>query len=167
MKLFEKAHLRVGFFLSFDKFILLFYTDLTLKNENNMKSKYKVLMFMITSVLLFSGCSPVDRVKWSKIDLLGNQVPVRRIVNGLSGINGEAVWMYNRNIIYQDCDFVTANIKGRSALFVVSFEYNRKSGECKLIEYKVNGKNESPLFIYRFLTTNRYRFLPDFMDYFF
>ena len=126
----------------------------------------KILLPLIISVFLFSGCSPVDRVKWSKIDLLGNQVPVRRIVNGLSGTNGEAVWTYNSNITYQNCDVVTANIKGKSALYVVSFGYNRKSGECKLIEYKVNGQNESPLFIYRFLTTNRYRFLPDFMDYF-
>jgi hypothetical protein len=132
-----------------------------------MKLNYKVLLFMITATFIFLGCSPVDRVKWSKIDLLGNQVPVRRIVNGLSGVNGEAVWTYNRNITYQECDVVTANIKGKRALYVVSFGYNRKSGECKLIEYKVNGQNESPLFIYLFLTTNRYRFLPDFMDYFF
>jgi len=132
-----------------------------------MKSKYKVLLPLIIAAFLFSGCSPVDRVKWSKIDLLGNQIPVRRIVSGLSGVNGEAVWTHNRNITYQDSDVVTANIKGRSALYVVSFGYNRKSGECKLIEYKVNGKNESPLFIYKFLTANRYRFLPDFMDYFF
>ncbi len=122
---------------------------------------------MIIFTLFFSSCSPIDRVKWSNVNLLGNDLPVWRIVKGLSGSNGNVEWSQDTQGLSQDCDIVSAKITRKSSQFVLRFSYDRKKKECMLLEYRVNGKPESPFYIYKFMTVTRYRFLPEFVDYFF
>lgn len=124
------------------------------------------LIIIIATALFFTGCSPVEKVKWSRVDLLGNQIPVRRIVNSLSGSGGEVKWTHQQQIVYNDCDIVSARVNRKGTLFLLSFSRDRESGECRLVEYRIDGKPESPLFIYRYLSVNRYRFLPAFLDLF-
>jgi len=124
------------------------------------------LIIIIAAALFFIGCSPVEKVKWSRVDLLGNEIPVRRIVNSLSGSGGEVKWSHQQQIMYNDFDIVSAMVNRKGTLFVLSFSRDRKSGECRLVGYSINGKPESPLFIYRYLSVNRYRFLPSFLDQF-
>ncbi len=127
-----------------------------------MNIKMKILIMLIA--LSAAGCSPVDKVKWSRIDLLGNEIPVRRIVSSLSGSGGDVEWKHHQQIVYNDCDVVSAKVARKETVFTLSFVHDRKTGECRLVEYSVNGKPESPLFIYRYLSVNRYRFLPSFLD---
>ena len=124
------------------------------------------LIIIIAAALFFTGCSPVEKVKWSRVDLLGNEIPVRRIVSSLSGSGGEVKWTHQQQIVYNGCDIVSARVNRKGTLFLLSFSRDRESGECRLAGYSINGKPESPLFIYRYLTVNRYRFLPPFLDLF-
>ena len=122
---------------------------------------------MAITALIFTSCSPVDRVKWSKINLLGNDIPVKRIINGLSGSSGIIEWSEKKQIITGDCHVVSVKITRKNLQFLLSFSYDRKNGECRLIEYRVNGEPESPFYIYKFMNANRYRFLPAFIDDYF
>jgi len=131
------------------------------------KTKYIILLLVAVITLLSVSCSPVDRVKWSDVNLLGNDLPVWRIVRGLSGSNGSVEWAQDTQGINQDCDIVSVKISRKSQQFVLRFSYDRKKDECRLIEYRVNGKPESPFYIYKFMNVTRYRFLPGFVDYFF
>ena len=124
------------------------------------------LIIIIAAALFFIGCSPVEKVKWSRVDLLGNEIPVRRIVNSLSGTGGEVKWTHQQQIMHNDFDMVSARVNRKGTLFLLSFSRSRESGECRLVGYSINGKPESPLFIYRYLSVNRYRFLPAFLDLF-
>ena len=126
----------------------------------------KHISFILIAALFFTGCSPVEKVKWSRVDLLGNNIPVRRIVNSLSGTGGDVKWTHQQQTLYNDCDIVSAKVNRKGTLFVLSFSRSRESGECRLVGYSINGKPESPLFIYRYLSVNRYRFLPSFIDLF-
>ncbi len=126
----------------------------------------KLIIIIAAAALCLTGCSPVDKVKWSRVDLLGNEIPVRRIVSSLSGSGGQVKWTHHQQIVYNDCDIVSAKVYRKETVFVVSFVHDRQTGQCRLVEYSVNGKPESPLFIYRYLSVNRYRFLPGFLDQF-
>lgn len=128
--------------------------------------RIKHIILIALTALFFTGCSPVEKVKWSRIDLLGNDIPVRRIVNGLAGSGGEVTWNHHPGIVYNNCDIVSARVNRRGTVFLLSFSYDRKSGGCSLIDYQMNGKPESPLYIYKYLTVNRFRFLPAFIDQF-
>jgi len=124
----------------------------------------QLIIIIAAAALFFTGCSPVEKVKWSRVDLLGNEIPVRRIVSSLSGSGGKVKWTHQQLIVCDGCDIISARINRKGTVFVLSFSRDRESGECSLVEYSINGKPESPLFIYRYLSVNRYRFLPAFLD---
>jgi len=131
------------------------------------KAKHIVLILIAAAALTFTSCSPVDKVKWSSIDLLGNDIPVWRIVRGLSGGKGTVKWSEEKQTVMKDWDVVSAKISGKNRQFLLLFSYDRKEKECRLIEYRINGKQESPFYIYQYVTLTRYRYLPEFIDYFF
>lgn len=124
----------------------------------------KYIILMVISLSFFSGCSPVDKVKFSRIDLLGNEVSVHRIISRMSGSNGEVTWTHQPNIKNQDCDLVSAGIKNNGTLFFLNFSYDRRKDECRLLEYRINGKPESPLYIYKFLFAKKRNYIPEFLE---
>jgi len=126
-----------------------------------MKIKYT---FLIISAFLFTGCSPVDKVKWSKIDLLGNEIYVKKIISMIQGNTGKVVWEQHPQGFNKECDIVSASINRKGTPFFLKFSYDRSKKECALIEYRVNGKPESPLYIYLFLSANKNNFFPGFLE---
>ena len=131
------------------------------------KAKHIVLFLITAAAITLTSCSPVDKVKWSSIDLLGNDIPVWRIVRGLSGSNGTVVWSQEKQTAVKEWDVVSAKISRKDRQFLLLFSYDRKERECRLVEYRINGKPESPFYIYKYVTLTRYRYLPEFVDYFF
>jgi len=131
------------------------------------KAKHIVSFLIAAAALILTSCSPVDKVKWSSIDLLGNDIPVWRIIRGLSGSNGTVVWSEEKQTAVKEWDVVSAKISRKDRQFLLLFSYDRKEKECRLVEYRINGKQESPFYIYKYVTLTRYRYLPEFVDYFF
>lgn len=128
------------------------------------KAKNIVLLLITVLMLNLLSCSPVDKVKWSNINLLGNEIPVWRVVRGLRGSNGTVEWLENKQNINRDWDIVSAKISRKRQHYLLIFCYDRKLKECRLVEYMVNGKPESPFYIYKFMNVTRYRYLPEFID---
>jgi hypothetical protein len=144
-----------------------FYTDSKMKRSFIIKAEHIVLFLIAAAVLTFTSCSPVDKVKLSSIDLLGNEIPVWRIVRGLSGSSGTVVWSQEKQTAVKEWDVVSVKISRKNRQFLLLFSYDRKEKECRLVEYRINGKQESPFYIYQYVTLTRYRYLPEFVDYFF
>lgn len=132
------------------------------------KAENIALILITAAVLTFSSCSPVDKVKWGDVSLMGNDIPVWRIVNGLRGSKGSVKWSQEKQGTDRKSETVSAQILGkRGHTFFLRFSYHRDEGECRLIEYRVDGKPESPFYIYKFVSITRYRYLPGFVDFFF
>ncbi|HRX49011.1 MAG TPA: hypothetical protein P5120_15930 [Spirochaetota bacterium] len=144
-----------------------FYIDSKMQRSFIIKAENIVLIIIAVAALFFTSCSPVDKVKWSNIDLLGNEIPVWRIVRGLSGKGGTVEWSQEKQTVMKDWDVVSAKISRKDRQFLLLFSYDRKEKECRLVEYRINGKPESPFYIYRYVTLTRYRYLPESIDYFF
>ncbi len=125
--------------------------------------KIKNIILITISAFLFTGCSPIDKVKWSKVDLLGNKIRVHKIVSRICGDGEDVTWTQYPQKIIQDCDIVSASINRKGTLYFLIFSYDRNNGECRLLEYRIDGKPESPLYIYKFLTVNRNSFIPEFI----
>ncbi len=88
-------------------------------------------------------------------------------MRGLSGSNGTVVWSEEKQTVMKDWDVVSVKISRNKRQFLLLLSYDRKEKECRLIEYRIDGKPESPFYIYKYVTLTRYRYLPEFVDYFF
>jgi len=132
------------------------------QKENIMKKIQNIVL--IIAAFLFIGCSPIDKVKWSKVDLLGNEISVQKIVSRIRGNSGEVIWTHHSQKIIENCDVVSVSINSKPALYFLIFSYDRSENKCRLLEYRINGQPESPLYIYKFLSANGNNYIPEFIE---
>src|SRR5208337_3885086 len=114
-----------------------------------MNMKIKNIVFALMIACFLTGCSPIDKVKWSKVNILGNDIFVWRIINGIAENSGTVTW--STRGAKQGGDIVYASITRKDAVFLLCFRYYHDIGKCELVEYRKNGEPQSPLFIYGFL----------------
>ena len=111
------------------------------------------VFFILTS---FTACiTPVERVKWSSVDLFGNRIEVRKITSAIAGSSGSVTWGYGGRIIEENSEIVTAKIIKGKEESVLHFLYQKSSSECRLINFEKNGEAVSPFMIYKYLGKNR------------
>ena len=113
------------------------------------------ILCLLVCASIFTGCSPVDKVKWGSVDLFGNEIKVRKITTAVAGSTGTVIWTYGENLNSNGMDIIIATIKKGDDESMLHFEYNSISRECRLINFEKNGEAVSPFMIYKHLGKNR------------
>jgi hypothetical protein len=119
-------------------------------------NKNITVFFAVLILGLLTAClTPVERVKWSSVDLFGNRIEVREITSAIAGNTGSVVWGYVESFNDDDSDIVTAKITRGKEESMLHFLYQRSSRECRLVNFEKNGETVSPFMVYKYLGNNR------------
>lgn len=106
-------------------------------------------------LILFTGCSPVEKVKWGSVDLFGNQIKVRTITTSIAGRSGSVAWALEEKTGDDALEIVVATIRQGDEESMLHFLYNSDSRECTIVNFRKNGEAVSPFMIYKYLGRNR------------
>ncbi len=115
----------------------------------------KINLLYILALLIITGCSPLDKVKWGSVDLFGNEITVRKITTSIAGRTGTVNWAYGENLNSDGTDLVIATIRRGNDESMLHFMYDSRNSECRLVTFEKNGEAVSPFMIYKHLGKNR------------
>jgi hypothetical protein len=115
----------------------------------------KTGLLYILILLIITGCSSIERVKWGSVDLFGNEITVRKITAAIAGNSGTVKWAYGEKSDSDGMDLVVATIRKGNDESMLHFIYDNINMKCRLVNFEKNGEAMSPFMIYKYLGKNR------------